>query len=153
MLAAALLGTAMALPAEAHAQQGERGSFLVMMGSDTFAVERYTRAPGTLEAELSIRPAARVDWTARVAADGAFTRMDVRTWTSASGGAPPAQTAVLEVKGDSAVIVAEGGGQRREIRAAVSRGFVPFINPSVLLMEEALMRARRSGAADSATVP
>jgi dienelactone hydrolase len=152
-LAGAMLAMAM-LPSAARAQETERGAFVLLAGRDTIAVERFSRGPARLEGDLSVRPSVRVAWTAALAPDGAVTRFEARTWTAAAAeGAPPAQTAMLEVRGDSAFTVAEGGGERQEARAAVTAGFVPFVNPSALLMEQILVQARRGGARDSVSVP
>lgn len=144
---------AAALAGPAAAQQTERGAFILRMGADTFAVERFTRGPGALEGELSLRPSLRVAWTLSQAADGSLARFEARSWTGAAD-APPTQTVTLTVRGDTAhAEMRPASGEAETVAAKVDPGFVPFVNPSALLMEEVLVRARRAGGAGPVSVP
>ena len=144
-----------ALAAPARAQQAERGAFVLKVGADTFAVERFTRSQASLEGEITLPGRARVPWSAQYGADRAVSRFEVRVFAlSAPRDAPPAQTVTVEFRGDSAHTSAQGaGGPAQTLAFAAPKGTVPFTNPSVLLMEEILVAARRLGGRDSASVP
>lgn len=142
-------------PASANAQQTERGAFILRLQGDTFAIERFTRGPAALEGEIQVRSAARVAWEAQLAPDGAATRFDVRVFPGvALPGARPVQTVTMEFRGDSAHVrmATTGGAPAGGPTVAAPRGTVPFTSPSVLLMEEILVRARRMGGG-GASVP
>jgi uncharacterized protein len=147
-MAAALLA-----PAALTAQAEERGSFVVLMGSDTFAVERYARGPRELSSDMTIRGMGRVVWSARLAADGTVSALELRGWApGAPEGAAPLQRGTLDFRGDSAHLALEGAGQRLARAMGGARGAVPYINPSPLLTERILLAARRMGG-DSVEVP
>ncbi|HEX8906544.1 MAG TPA: alpha/beta fold hydrolase, partial [Longimicrobiaceae bacterium] len=65
--------------------------------------------------------------------------------------APPVQRVTLAWAGDSAVgTIAGMAGRTQTVHGA--RGAIPIVNPSAVLMEQMLMRARALGGRDSATV-
>ncbi|HEX8692978.1 MAG TPA: alpha/beta fold hydrolase [Longimicrobium sp.] len=149
--AAAALAALLLAPAVLAAQ--ERGAFVITMRGDTLAVERFTRAPGSLSAEVVLRGAGRLAWTAALAPDASVTGMEFRGYAqTAAADAPPAQTAKVELSGDSARVTVEGGGNRMVQALAPGRGAIPVLSFSLLLVEQVLLRARALGG-DGAAVP
>ncbi|HEX8430156.1 MAG TPA: hypothetical protein VF625_02670, partial [Longimicrobium sp.] len=145
-IAAALLLAPAALAAQT---QPERAAFVVRVGADTIAVERFTRTPTSVEGELAIRNQARIGYTLTTAADARATGMRLRAGPDQEPAAGAlAQEMTIRYAGDTAV--ATVAGQERRVAAA---GAIPFVNPSFLLMEQMLMRGRRMGGRDSVSVP
>ncbi|HYW09001.1 MAG TPA: hypothetical protein VE913_18725, partial [Longimicrobium sp.] len=145
-IAAALLLAPAALAAQA---QPERAAFVIRVGADTIALERFTRTAASVEGELTIRNQARIGYTLATAADARATGMRLRARADRDpvpGGA--AQEMSIRFAGDTAV--ATVAGQDRRVAAA---GAIPFINPSFVLTEQMLMRGRRIGGRDSVSVP
>jgi dienelactone hydrolase len=145
-IAAALLLAPAALAAQT---QPERAAFVIRVGADTIALERFTRTPASVEGELTIRNQARIGYTLTTSADARATGMRLRAGPDreeAPRGA--AQEMSIRFAGDTAIATA--AGQERRVAAA---GAIPFVNPSFALMEQMLMRGRRIGGRDSVSVP
>lgn len=148
----ALLAAALA-PAAARAQAGEQGTFVMRTGNDTIVVERFTRSVNGVEADAAVTGRAHIVYTLRTAADASATGMELRVWTQgAADTTPPAQHAVIAWAGDSAVQTIDAGGRHLVQTVHGARGALPLVNPSAVLIEQILMRARALGARDSATV-
>jgi pimeloyl-ACP methyl ester carboxylesterase len=130
-LALAALG---ALPLNARAA-GPSGAFLMYLGSDTLAIERFERSGGGMQGTLLFRITnTRITWRTSEGPDGAVARMEAGlTPASEPPDAPPRQSLTLEFAGDSVFTEAQPGGPRR---FASKRGAMPFLNPSVALMAE-----------------
>src|SRR5262249_11193163 len=86
-----------ALPCAARAA-GDSGAFVMTLGRDTLALERFTRAGGSAAGTLVYRPVGlRFEYTLTLAPDGAVRRMETTVRAAADPpGAPPKQTATLE---------------------------------------------------------
>jgi uncharacterized protein len=149
------MGAALALllaPAALAAQ--ERGAFVLKVGGDTLAVERFTRTGEAVEGELFLRPQGRVWWRAPLGADGAASAFEMRAWAGgAAADAPPQQEARLAFDGDTARLTARTPAGEQSLSVGGARGAVPFVNPSALAMEQILVQARRSGGRDTVRVP
>ena len=144
------LVTGMAMATPAAAQVGERGAFVLRVGGDTIAVERFTRTPTGVQGELGLPGRVRIAYEARTAADASMPSLEMRVWSlAAPETARPLQHVTVTLAGDSAVTVVEGG---RTTTAHGTRGAVLHVNPSAVMMEQTLMRARALGGRDSATV-
>jgi dienelactone hydrolase len=148
-----LAAAAMLAPAAARAQAVEQGTFVMMRGGDTAMVERFVRRPDGLDGEAAATGAARIVFSARTAADASVTGLDLRVYRAgAADSTPPLQRASVSFAGDSARVTVDAGGQHLDQTVRGARGAIPFFNPSVVLMEQVLMRARAVGGRDSTRV-
>jgi dienelactone hydrolase len=111
----------------------------MLLGSDTLAIERVTRASNHLEGEFSA-PArgARVRYAATLNADGTVPRIE--TW-SYHGSDTSGAHATMQLQGDSMKVEVPG----RTMAFATKAGAVPYFNPSMGLLEQAILRARTIG--------
>jgi len=143
-----------AIPAAARAQEGgDTGAFVIRRGSDTLAVERFRRSAGEVSGELGVKSAVRLVYSLRTGAARTVTAMELRAWApGAADTMPPLQHVTVSWAGDSAVVAIEGGGQRMAQTVKGAAGAFPIVNPSAVVIEQVLMRARQMGA-DSVTVP
>jgi len=147
-----LLAAALTIPAAARAQ--DRGAFVVVVGRDTILVERFTRTADSVAVAAELTGRARLAYSLRTAADASVSAVELRGWTAgAAEGAPPAQQAQVAFAGDSALATLAGGGQSRTQVAHGTRGALPMMNPSAVMPEQVLMRARALSPRDSVTVP
>lgn len=137
------------------ARAQERGAFVMTLPrGDTLLVERFTRAPAAVEVRADLVGRARMVYTLQTAPDASVGAIDLRAWgAGAAEGTPPAQQGRVVFAGDSAVATLGAGGQSRTVTAHGARGALPLLNPSALLLEQLLMRARALSPRDSATVP
>jgi dienelactone hydrolase len=150
LLAAAVVA---GIPAPMLAQR-EEAFLLLLANGDTVSIERFTRSPGRIESVLLIRPAAaRITMTATLAADATVTRLENAYRQSGADPTSPAlQSAVLTFPGDSAIVVITTGSNEATQRLASRSGAIPFVNPSFVLTEQMVRRARVLGGA-TVTVP
>ena len=114
-------------------------TFIMLMGSDTLAVERVTRAGNRLEGDFS-SPArgARVRYAATLNADGTVQQLE--TWAY-HGSDTSGAHATLRLQGDSMKLQLPG----RDLAFATKAGAIPYFNPSMGLLEQAVLRARTLG--------
>jgi hypothetical protein len=131
------------LPLSAQAQSE---SFIVKVGADTVAVERFTLSPTHLEGELVTRgAAARWKYSGDVAGD----RIPV-FYTAAYTGSDTAaaQSARSSFENDTVVIEVTTSGNTTTQRIATQRGALPLINLAFSFVEV----ATRSMRGDSASI-
>src|SRR6266581_2623634 len=124
-----LLIAALAGPAVLPAQTGQ---FLVRLGRDTLALERYTRTADRLEGEQVVRSPRTMHrlYTATFGPGGAVERFELITH-NVSGG-----RAVMTIpRGDSTVTM----------RVKTGPGALPYIGQLYALVEEVARRARAAG--------
>lgn len=134
-LALAALVTMIARGAAAQ----QPSTFVMLMGSDTLATERVTRAANHLDGEFSSPTrGARVRYAATLNVDGTVSRMD--TWAYHGSDTSGVQ-ATLQFQGDSVKIALQG----RTMALATKAGAIPYFNPSMGLLEQAVLRARTVG--------
>ena len=166
--AAALAAPALA-PAFAQAPQkvskgtpaaaaGETGAFVVRLGADTTAVERWTRtatATGTrIEGDVVNRsPVARVShYVVDLDAAGRPTRAEIRTRRPDGTPMPNAALgAVYTFRGDSAYAELQMPDSVARFRAPVAAGTIPSLANSYAMWEVAL-RALRAAKRDSGSI-
>ena len=144
--AAAALALAAALPAVAPAQQQpETAAFVVTIGRDTLAVERYTRTADRLTGEVVARSPRTVvrGYTATLRPDGSISRLEMTSRTP-GGGAPPV-TSTLEFVGDSAVTRVQRGDSTTVLRVAAGERPIVVVGNSYATYEQAMMHARALG--------
>jgi hypothetical protein len=132
----------------------QRGGFLVTMGSDTLAAERFTRSAARLEGEVvSLVPAARiVRYAADLNADGTVSRIEVtgEPIGTAPGGVRTA--AEMRFAGDSVHTVATRGDSTQRFSLAPGTGALPFLPFAYAMYEQLALRLRQSGR-DSVAIP
>jgi Protein of unknown function (DUF2911) len=147
-VAFALLAVA-AIPRLVVAQGNvDRDGFVVCLGADTLAVERYTRSATTLESEIVVRVpvARRVTYTAALDSQGT-----VRSFRLAMNPLAPeladAQSSrgSLWFRGDTAEVSLSLGQNTHLLKVAARPGSVPLAAFSHALVEQAILHARRSG--------
>ncbi len=149
----ALLAACLLLPAPAHALQ--QGTFVLVTASgDTVSIERFTRTPDRLDAELLINAAgARFTMAVALGPGATVTRLEnAYRQASADPSSTPLQSAVITFRGDSAIAEIGAGSQAVVQRIGALPNAIPFVNPSFALTEQMLRRARVLGGA-SVTVP
>src|SRR6185503_7761179 len=98
-----LVVLASAIPAMLPAQSGE---FLVRLGRDTLAIERYTRTADRLEGEQVVRSPRTVHrlYTATFGPGGTIGRFELVTHNVSGGPGAPETKATAQFGGDSAVV-------------------------------------------------
>jgi hypothetical protein len=153
---AAMAAALAALPAAAQQapQAGETGAFVVTIGSDTLAVEKYTRTADRITGEMVSRSPRTVvrSYTAWLNPDGSVQRLQMTS--SQPGTSQPAVTADTRFTADSALTRVQRGDSVFSFRVAASRP-VPLVNYSHVFYEQALMavRAMRADSVTLALVP
>lgn len=125
----------------------EQAAFVILRGADTIGTERFTRTPDRLEAAFVTPSQGRFSFSASVAPDATVPRIDVQVYRAGSpADAAPSQRASAVFQGDSVVIEdAREGTTAHTARLATTRSAIPFINPSMSLVEQILRRARAVG--------
>lgn len=126
-----------------------QSTFVVLLGSDTLAVERYRRDGDTISGELTGRREGVVqEWSIQLGGDGyARAAGSVVRRAGAPDGTPPLQGMSLAF-GDSGVVVTVSGTGRFQ---AVPPRTLPFVNLSAGVVEQVVRQGAMMG--DSATVP
>lgn len=126
----------------------QREAFVLLSSTgDTVAIERFSRTADSVASELLVQVAgARFTFVATLAADASVSRLtnEVRPATTPRN-ASPAQSAVITFRGDSAIAEITTGGNTVVQRLGSQSGAVAFINPSFVLVEQIVRRARQIG--------
>ena len=138
-LALGVLLAACTFAARARAAEPS-GGFLLLSPTDTVAIERFSRAPDHLQAAMLFKMVQqRFEYTVALRPDGSVSSLHEFYWPAAAAqGAKPDQEADFRFVGDSCIADLHAEGIQRLGSAA---GAIPFINPSVLLMEQIAKRA------------
>ena len=142
-VAAALLALA---AAPSHAQS-ETAGFVVTIGTDTLAVERYTRTADSIVGEVvsrSPRTATR-SYRAWLNPDGTVRRVELTS--RAPGATQPPTVSTADFTADSVLTRVQRGDSVVNLRVA-ARGAFPLVNFSHAFYEQAMMHVR-AGRADS----
>ncbi len=144
-----LLLAVTAVPAAVLAQgKPERAGFVVRLGSDTLAVEQYTRSATRLESDLAVRvPRTRLmHYVATLNPDGTIARVTISVRPMTPGpGAPPAFTGDLAFGKDSAKTTIKTGDSTQVTSVAINPGAMPLTSFSYALYEQLVLRARKVG--------
>src|SRR5437667_211280 len=150
MRIAACLFTAALVPTILVAQ-ATSGAFVVTLGKDTVAVERYTRTATTLTGDMIVRNNAPVVWrhyTASLAADGRVTRYEfTNTRLFAGGATQPALHLVGTFTADSTLFAGTFLDSALSVPAATPGGAMPLVGYSYALYELYFARARAAAGA------
>jgi hypothetical protein len=147
---AVILSLAWPAPASAQGQAARQswtghGAFVVRLGTDTTAVERFRRGAGRVEGEVVTR-SPRTTWrsyTVELDREGGVTRVTVaQRRPGASADAAPQQTTVASFANDSVTVEVrrDTAVQRRQL--AAPRGTIPLFAGSYLPYE-LMLHARR----------
>jgi hypothetical protein len=133
------------VPPSAAAQ--EQAGFIVRMGSDTLAVERFTRSTTELQGEVvSLVPMARaVRYQAALNPDGTVSRFNIAGEPAATGSGGLRTSAEVRFAGDSAHTVASRGDSTARFSLAPGAGTLPFVPFTYSLYEQLARRLRQSG--------
>jgi len=141
-LVAAATGAARTSPAQ------QPTTFIITMGSDTLGIERVTRTPGHLDGEfVSPTRGVRVRYAATTAADGTMPLLE--TWAYRSASDTSGNHASMRLQGDSMIIELAG----RTLRLPSKAGAIAYFNPSMGLLEQAIIRAQSLGGGPTVEVP
>ncbi|HEU4588749.1 MAG TPA: DUF2911 domain-containing protein [Gemmatimonadales bacterium] len=142
-------------PASLAAQERtERGAFVTRLGSDTLAIESYTRSATRLESDLAVRiPRTRLlHYSATLNPDGTVAKLVVTGRPVGDGPDQlPPLDATLTFGADSAHTTLKLGDSTQVFATAVQPGTLPITSYSFALYEQLAIRARR-GATDSLAV-
>jgi hypothetical protein len=140
--------------AQASAQQGETAAFVVTIGTDTLAVEKFTRTRERITGEVVSRSPRTVtrSYTATLNPDGTVQRVEM---TSRQPGATQPPTVVnVDFTADSAFTRIQRGDSVVNYRVAAAHPF-PLVGYSHAFYEQAMMHARglRADSLQVALVP
>ena len=144
-------GTSASSPSSNVTAGSDRGAFVVRLGADTIAVERYTRTANRIEGEEAMRTPATAlrHYVALLGPDGAITSLDYDA-RRLNGTVPPTR-AEMRFGADSATVHLTAGGRDTTLRYA-ARMASPYVNFSYALLEATVMQHIAS-VGDSAAVP
>jgi hypothetical protein len=143
MIARSLVLVAVALATQQP--QTETGTFVFTQNGAEVIVEKYTRTASSLESDLRIANGQRVAYKAKLAA-GIVTEITLSAYVPTDT-TKPAQSAIVRFFGDSLSLETVRNGAAVNERRAAPRGTVPFLNPSIVWMEEILRKAKTMGGA------
>jgi hypothetical protein len=119
---------------------GDAG-FVLLRGTDTLAVERYSLRESVLEGQIVYAEnGERLRYRVVLGEDGRIERMELQAYED--GAAQPVQTAVAEIRGDSLIAEVRQGGEVSEERVGLPRGTFVHLAPSIATLEHLLRRAR-----------
>lgn len=121
--------------------------FVVRLGSDTIAMERYTRTATRLEGDVVNRvPRTRVThYVADLGPDGRVIRFEFASRpVAAAPGGPPTIHAVEILDRDTAIVTLTVNDSSQTMRVPTARVAVPMLNGSYAVYEQAAMQFRRA---------
>jgi uncharacterized protein len=128
------------------AQATQQGAFIILAGTDTFAVENFSRSAARLDGEITGRATGRLVYSAAIGVGGVIQELRLRAWMpGAAATDAPMQEARLVLDVDSVIVEVTGAAGTRTQRLATTAGAVLYVNPSFALLEQVLMRARAIG--------
>src|SRR6476469_4548426 len=131
----------------------ERGAFVMVQHGDTVAIERFVRAPDSVAVDLAIKTQGRFVYVARTAKDFTISQLALQYYLpNNAADAPPAQTALLTLKGDSVIAEIGGGAQKQVQRIKTTAGAVMLPPSSFVAFEQLTMKERAAGAAISVPI-
>ena len=146
MRIAACLLTA-ALASTTLAAQGTSGAFVVTLGKDTVAVERYTRTADRLEADAILRDRAPVvhrHVVATLGPNGTVKRFELANRPAGQQDAKPLLAVALTFSGDTAVMQLSRPQGDTTLRV-VAPGGVPYVGYSFAIIELFLLHLPATG--------
>ena len=138
---ATILAASPAVAQGGTAQQGETAAFVVTIGHDTLAVEKFTRTRDRFTGEVVSRSPRTVtrSYTALLNPDGTVRRVEMTS--RQPGGTQPPTVTNVEFTADSAFTRMQRGDSVVNYRLAASHPF-PLVGFSHAFYEQAMMHAR-----------
>src|SRR3989442_3315197 len=136
-----LLIAVLAIPVALPAQTGE---FLVRLGRDTLAIERYTRTADRLEGEQIVRSPRTVHrlYTATFRPGGAIERFELVTHNVSGAPGPLERKATATFSGDTVAMTLPRADSTATMRMKAAPAALPFIGQGWALVEDVARRAR-----------
>lgn len=131
---------------------GEERAFIERLGTDTTAVEVFTRWDDRIEGDLLVRaPVTRVaHYVGALTPQGTLGRLEVAWRTPEENPkGPPPERITIEIAGDSTTVEREGGENPGTTRVAASTEAIPTVRGAplaVAILEQAVRQAVASGA-------
>ena len=133
------------LPPHVVAQTAQPYTFRLILGSDTIVSEVVQRSPVRVDVDMLDKlTGVRWRYGMTLAPDGRVPAMTNAVYRLAQGDTVPFQSADLVFRPDS-VKVTVSGNVSREQTIATEPGAIPYINPSMTMMEQVLRHARAAG--------
>jgi hypothetical protein len=128
------------------AQQARQGAFVVLVGADTFAVEKFSRGPDALTSELSGASIGVIQFSAIPGADASVRDLTLNYWMpGADADGTATQGAHLTVDGDTIILdITTPPGVQVQRLPTRDNAFL-YIHPSFLLIEQMVRHARVTG--------
>jgi len=125
----------------------DSGAFVVRLGTDTVALEQYTRTATQLRGEYVIRTPRSLHriYTADLNADGTIRRMELVTHNIGGDPGPMETRQSVEFVGDTAVMKSPRGDSVVTLKLVVPRGTFPYQFNVMGLMEQIGRYARGVG--------
>ena len=125
----------------------DSGAFVVRLGTDTLALEQYTRTATQLRGEYVIRTPRSVHriYTIDLNPDGTVMRLQLVTHNIGGGPGPMETRNSVDFSGDSAVMVSPRGDSTVTQKMAVPKGTFPFQLHVYGLLEQIGRYARAQG--------
>ncbi|MFL5574358.1 MAG: DUF2911 domain-containing protein [Gemmatimonadaceae bacterium] len=123
----------------ASSSAAERGAFVVRLGSDTIAVEKFARSGNRIEGDEAMRtPAAGLrHYVVTLGADGSVREVQYEA-RRISGSVPPTR-ATMTFGAETTTVALSAGGRDTTLRYA-ARGAMPYVNLSYGMLEALTMR-------------
>lgn len=143
-----LLGLATALNAGCQSEPPVEGAFVVRLGTDTVAVESYTRSGERLDATAVIRtPVTRVRQTTVVFdADGGISRYETSVRDAgAPAETPPSQRTVMTFSSDAATVETTQAGETETRATQATPEMIPSSFDHFSLEELVIHQSRADG--------
>lgn len=149
-----LLPLLLAWPAAAQAQVAEEYALVVRIGGrDTLSVENITRRPGRVDIDAASNLIGRVRLGLELGPGETVNAVALEAWRP--GGNPDGaaqQVGRISLRGDSAVAEFTVPAGTPAQRFGTTRGAIPYLNPSFVLIEQIVRRAVAVGG-DSVALP
>jgi len=153
MLPRCILASALAAIASLPPHLGAQGTvdregFVVCLGEDTLAIERYSRTATRLESEIILRVPAtrRATYTAALDLRGAVRSFQLAMDPLVPGPmGPKPSRGSLWFRGDTADVSLTLGDSTRAIKVPARPGSIPLAAFSHALVEQAILQASRTG--------
>jgi hypothetical protein len=136
------------LPAMLSAQgRTERGAFITSLGTDTLAVEQFTRTPARLETDLAVRVprTRRIHFVATLNPDQTVARLDIAVQPTVPAPDAPAFSGQMVFGKDSAITTVHAGDSTQTLQTAIAAGAMPISSASYALYEQIFLHLKKSG--------
>lgn len=120
----------LALPAPSQAQAPDRAAFITRLGTDTVAVESFTRTAERLVGDRVIRTprVTLLHYEATLGPDGTVTTFEASSRPGNRLDLPALESATIEIHGDSAVVQLRQADSTRSYVMHIRPGAVPMFN-------------------------